>query len=158
MGNESFDNVKDQVGFCGIWCDSCSGGNGSIIELTKLYEEQVKNNHLELCAPKDFDLKEFMMGLSSIQKMSQCPGCHKGGGNPNCKIRLCAKERGVEDCSKCSQLQSCENFLELESELPDVRANLLKLRNTRHEEQIESWKNDLKSKWPHCILFCNSLK
>jgi len=29
---EAFERVRDQVGFCGIWCGSCAVGNGSVGE------------------------------------------------------------------------------------------------------------------------------
>jgi hypothetical protein len=70
MGTKPFENVRNQIGFCGIWCGSCPGGNGVTIELTKKYEEFVKKNNLEKWAPKTFEFKEFMKGLVAIQTIS----------------------------------------------------------------------------------------
>ncbi len=81
MAVKPFDDVENQIGFCGIWCGSCPAGNGSVVELTRRYEEVVKKNQLEKWAPKDFDFEEFMKGLASLQKVSLCQGCLKGGGN-----------------------------------------------------------------------------
>ena len=47
MGTKPFDNVENQIGFCGIWCGSCPAGNGSVVEPTRKYEEIVKKNRME---------------------------------------------------------------------------------------------------------------
>lgn len=44
METKPFDNVENQIGLCGIWCGSCPAGNGSVVELTRRYEEIVKKN------------------------------------------------------------------------------------------------------------------
>lgn len=154
MSINAFENVREQIGFCGIWCGSCPAGNGAILELTRRYEEIVKKYNLEKWAPKEFDFKEFMKGLTCIQATSLCPGCRNGGGNPMCKIRICALEKGVFNCSQCNQLVSCSNFEQLERENPKIKENLQKIKNMGQKETIEHWFNELKVKWPHCILLC----
>jgi hypothetical protein len=158
MATAPFENVKNQIGFCGIWCGSCSGGNGSIIELTRRYEETVKENNLEKWAPKGFDSKEFMKGLALIQTTSSCPGCRKGGGNPSCRIRICALKKNLDDCSQCDGLIACRDFEELERSIPKIKEDLMKIRNMNRKEVIEKWMVELLKKWPHCVLFCSSPK
>jgi len=104
-----FENVKNQIGFCGIWCGSCVVGNGALRELTKRYEEIIKNYGLKDWASKDFDFKEFMKGLASIQAMPLCQGCLRGDGKPNCEIRNCASNKNITDCSQCDQPTACKN-------------------------------------------------
>jgi len=157
MKPRPFDNVKNQIGFCGIWCGSCPAGNGAIVELTGKYEEIVKENQLEKWAPKDFDFKEFMKGLASIQKISLCPGCRSGGGNPVCKIRTCAKEKNKTVCHECTQLSACDNFQDLEKSHPHVRKDLIKAKHTSQQKLIENYAKELKRKFPHCILSCDAV-
>lgn len=157
MEIKAFENVREQIGFCGIWCASCAAGNGAIAELTRRYEEIVKNYNLEKWAPKDFNFGEFMKGLTSIQTMPSCPGCRKGGGDPMCKIRICALEKGAFDCSQCNQLARCVNFEQLE-ENPKVKENLTKIKNSGRKEVVERWYRELKTKWPHCIVLCDQVK
>ncbi|MDH5787087.1 MAG: DUF3795 domain-containing protein, partial [Candidatus Bathyarchaeota archaeon] len=90
MKIETFENVKDQIGFCGIWCGSCVVGNGVLRELTKRYGEIIKKYGVDEWGPKDFDVKEFMNGLASIQTIPVCQGCLKDGGRTNCEMRNCA--------------------------------------------------------------------
>jgi len=152
------ENVKNQIGFCGIWCGSCAAGNGSILELTRRFEEIVKNYNLEKWVTKEFDFKEFMKGVTCIQAMPLCPGCQKGGGPPTCKIRICALPKGVTDCSQCSQLMQCINFEQLERTHPKIKEDLIKIKGTDRKEVIEKWFAELKMKWPHCILLCTPNK
>lgn len=156
---EPFEKVKDQIGFCGIWCGGCKNGNGVIMELTKKYEKIIEKGNLEKWAPKDFDFKEFMKGLSSMQKMLLCPGCLKGGGIPNCEIRVCALEKNVTNCNQCHQLMTCKHLEELEKNYDlKIRKNLIEIKNIDKDVLIEKWLNELGSRWPHCIMFCPSTK
>lgn len=154
--NRPFDRVKNQIGYCGIWCGNCPGGNGVTQELTKRYEEFVKLSQIEKWAPKDFDFGEFMKGLGSIQSMSLCPGCMEGGGAPECTIRTCAKGKGHEQCNGCEQLEDCREFKVLEASLPEIKKGLMQLK--RKEDAIEEWTSELARKWPSCVLSCPALK
>ena len=156
MGSEAFRNVKNQIGYCGIWCGSCPGGHGVSAELTKKYADFVKKSQLQKWAPKTFDLSEFMKGLSAIQTMPSCAGCLKGGGNPTCKVRTCASKKKIVNCSQCDQLSTCENFETLEKTHPNIKEDLRKMRNIKAQELLKKWANELRRKWPHCILLCPS--
>ena len=74
MKAEAFENVKNQIGFCGIWCGSCVAGNGVLKELTRRYEQIIKMYGVDEWAPKDFDFGESTKGLASIQAMPLCLG------------------------------------------------------------------------------------
>jgi hypothetical protein len=157
LGFKPFETVKDQIGFCGIWCGSCLGGNGAITELARKFEE-LEPAKIEKWVPKDFDFKEFLKGLSSIQKMSLCPGCRKGGGDSACKIRICALNMQMADCGQCAKLASCENFAELEKSHPKIREDLVEMRKEDRSELMEKWISTLSKKWPHCLLLCSATK
>ena len=36
---DALENVKNQIGYCGIWCGSCIVGNGTLRELTDKYKD-----------------------------------------------------------------------------------------------------------------------
>lgn len=153
---EPFENVRNQIGFCGIWCGSCAAGNGAIQELAKRFEKITKNYKLEKWVPKEFDFKEFMKGLACTHAMPLCPGCQKGGGPPTCKVRICALGKGMMDCSQCDQLIECKNFEQLEKSHPKIKQDLMEIKNRSRPALIEKWMGELKNKWPHCILLCAS--
>lgn len=160
LETKPFENVKNQIGFCGIWCGSCLGGNGAILELTKRYEQIIKHSQsaLEKWAPKEFNFNQFMKDLTGIQAMPNCPGCRKGGGNPTCKIRICALEKGMMDCGQCDQLGECKNFVELEKSNPKIKDELREIQGKNQQLLIQKWMSELKTKWPHCILLCEFAK
>ncbi len=155
--NDAFENVKDQIGFCGIWCGSCVVGNGVLRELTKKYKELIDAYGLQDWAPKDFDYQEFSKELESIQRMPLCTGCLKGGGRDNCEIRTCALEKSLEDCTLCQEFGQCKNTELLEHMRSGARNAGLFVMSEDADKQgiLGQWSADLRSKWPCCILFIN---
>ena len=154
----AFENVKSQIGFCGIWCGSCGAGNEAVQELARRFEGTVKKYELDKWVPKEFDFEEFMKGLACTRAMSLCLGCRKGGGPPACEVRICALSKGMADCSECEQLVECKNFEHLEKDYPKIKEDLTKIKNENRAELIEKWTSELKNKWPHCILLCASAR
>lgn len=155
MKAKALENVKNQIGYCGIWCGSCVAGNGALKELTKKYEEIIKKYDLEEWAPKDFDFSEFKKGLASIQAMPLCQGCLKDGGRPDCEMRVCATSKNLDDCSECDQQKDCKH-LELLQKMRTgaIDAGLfVKDEKTDQRKLIEKWTVEMKSKWPSSILF-----
>jgi len=158
LETEPFEKVKDQIGFCGIWCGSCGGGNGVVQELARRFEEVTKNCRLEKWAPKEINFGEFTRGLACIQKTSSCIGCQKGGGPPTCKIRICALNKHIANCSQCVELAECKNFEHLEKGYPKIKEGLMEIKDKDRANVIAKWTGELKNRWPHCILLCPSAK
>jgi hypothetical protein len=155
MEVKPFENVKNQIGFCGIWCGSCVVGNGLLRELTKRYEKIVKDYGLKEWVPNDFDFREFEKGLSSVQTAAICPGCLKGGGRTNCEIRACATGKNVTDCVECGQSPECKHLEILQiMRTGALGAGLLvKTENIGQQKLIEKWIDEIKSKFPYLLLF-----
>jgi len=155
-----FQNVRNQIGFCGIWCGSCLGGNGAVQELTRKYEQVVKRSQLaiEKWTPKEFSFNEFMKGLACIEAMQLCPGCRKGGGPSTCNIRICALGKSLSDCSQCNELADCKNFGHLEKTNPKIKEELSKLKTSNQDQLLKKWTDELAQKWPDCVLICKAPK
>jgi hypothetical protein len=45
-----------------------------------------------------------------MTKYTNCEGCEKGGGSPDCTIRICAKEKGFSLCNECDEFEGCTKF------------------------------------------------
>ncbi|MFX0041331.1 MAG: DUF3795 domain-containing protein [Candidatus Hodarchaeota archaeon] len=155
MNIKPFENVKDQIGYCGIWCGSCVVGNGILRELTKRYEEIIKNYGLENWAPKGFNFNEFLEGIDLIRSIPLCQGCLEGGGRSDCEIRGCAVNKKLNDCSECNQSATCEN-----SEILNYMRSgahdaglFIKNENVDRQNLMKKWIIELKGKWPYYILF-----
>jgi hypothetical protein len=152
---QAFDNVKDQIGWCGIWCGSCIVGNGTLRILTRKYEETTNAYSLREWAPTDFDYAEFANGLKSIQGIHACAGCLKGGGRDDCEMRACASAREIAGCSICAEFGDCEHKGILETMRSGALAAGLYVADTgtTGKEQIEDWSDRLERRWPSNILF-----
>jgi hypothetical protein len=159
MTSEAFENVKNQMGRCGIWCGSCAVGNGSLRELTRKYREMIGAYGLREWAPRDFDFEEFSKGLVAIEGIPACSGCLKGGGRDNCGIRACALSKRVEDCTDCEDLTACRHTEILEKMRSGARAAgmMVKAESEDGGEVMAKWAAGLRSRWPSCILFLGGL-
>jgi len=154
METEAFKNVKNQIGRCGIWCGSCVVGNGTLRTLSRRCKHIIGGYGVDEWAAKDFDGKEFMKGLASIQTVPICKGCLKGGGNEVCKIRPCVLSKKLSDCMGCSDVKTCKNL----DALQKVRTGALRVGmlvraendKTDPQELIQKWTSEIKSKCPHC--------
>jgi len=151
---KAFENVKNQIGYCGLWCGSCIVGNGTLKELTKRYDELIKGYGVNEWGAKDFDGKEFMKGLASIQTLPTCPGCLKGGGNDECKIRPCASNKKITDCNECSETTTCRNDEALQKVRKGALAVGMILKTDKNDQTqlIEKWTAEIRNKFPNYVI------
>jgi hypothetical protein len=152
---KAFDNVKVQIGACGIWCGSCVVGNGTLRELTRRFEELSAAYGLREWAPRDFSYEGFSQGLASIRDMDLCPGCLRGGGREDCEIRGCASRLGLDDCGLCPEPAACEQAAIIETMRSGARKAGLMVRTggAGRDELLDQWTADLAARWPCRILF-----
>ena len=153
--NNAFQSVKEQIGYCGIWCGSCVVGNGTLREFTKKYKELVNAYSWKEWSPKDFNFDEFYKGLESIENMPLCQGCLKGGGRDNCEIRACAAGKGLKDCTLCQEFEQCKHsdiLKHMRSGARDAGLFVISKGDDR-KKVVEQWSAELKDKWPCCVLF-----
>ena len=155
MKTEHFRRVKDQIGFCGIWCGSCVVGNGTLREITSKYKEIIKNYDLESWAPKSFDFKEFLKGLEAIEGIPLCKGCQKGGGWEECPMRGCVSKKNIADCSECDRPKACQHVAHLEKmRSGSLRAGLfVKTEDVDRAKLLKGWAQKVKTHWPSSFLF-----
>jgi len=151
----AYGRVKDQVGYCGIWCGSCVVGNGTLRRLSAGYKEVIRNYGLESWAPKTFDFKEFLKGLEAIKATPSCAGCRKGGGWEACPMRGCVIKKRITDCAECGVQGSCPHAAPLRKmRTGSIRAGLfVKTRKGDQKKLIADWAEKLKTCWPSSILF-----
>lgn len=154
---EAFENVRDQIGSCGIWCGSCIVGNGTLQELTRRYKELIDVYSLDEWGPKDFDYRELLKGLSSIEKAPLCSGCQKGGGRENCEMRSCAGSRKIGSCHSCPEHSQCKHA-ELLNHMRSgaIKAGLfVNTEDVDRQQLVRNWTAKLRTSWPCSILFAD---
>jgi len=142
--NEESKKIGTQVGPCGIVCISCPLGSGSIAETAGRTKEFIKDCKISEWAPMvsedggKIDWSQVDKGLEWMTKYAICAGCESGGGPPDCTIRICAREKGIELCSSCSELASCANFDWLKDHGEKLKETLKKSRGMSKEGYIKS--------------------
>jgi hypothetical protein len=151
----AFENAKDQIGYCGIWCGSCVVGSGALRRLSNKYKVLLDGYGVLEWGPKEFDSLEFLKGLESIGNLALCPGCLKGGGRDDCELRNCAVSKGIDGCIQCDTQSTCEH----QEILDHMRTGALaaglfvKTGNQDKQELIETWTALLEERFPCCLLF-----
>ena len=156
METKAFENVRNQIGRCGIWCGSCVVGNGALRDLSKRCEHIIGGYGVDRWGAEDMGVngQEFMKTLQSIQNIPICRGCLKGGGKTDCAIRTCASSKKLSDCMECSETKTCKN----RESLQKVRTGALRvgmLAKTEHEksddqELMRKWTAEIKNRCPQC--------
>jgi hypothetical protein len=123
-------------------------------DLTNRYEHLIRGYGIDKWGAKDFDGKEFVKGLTSIQTLPVCRGCRKGGGNEVCRMRPCASERKLSDCIECDKTKSCENREALKKVREGALAvgMLVKAQggHSDHQQLIKKWIAEIGTKCPTC--------
>jgi len=156
MKANAFENVKNQIGCCGLWCGSCIVGNGTLKELTKRYEHLISGHGVDKWGAKDFDGKEFMKGLASIHALPTCQGCLKGGGNDTCKIRPCAQSKKISDCTACNEFMRCRNAEPLRKVRTGATAVGMLMKTDRdkvtQQQLIRKWTTQIRNKFPYSVI------
>jgi hypothetical protein len=151
----AYENVRAQIGYCGIWCGSCVVGNGALQKLAGQLESVLTAYEVGKWGPKDFDYGEFSKGLAAIKRIPVCRGCLKGGGRDDCPLRACATSKGLDDCTLCGEQASCPHGELLNHMRTGARAAGLSVKTSEidREEFLVDSETELKTRWPSCILF-----
>ncbi len=159
IAENPFENVRDQIGCCGIYCGSCVMGNGVLRELTARYRRVLDDYSFEEWAPAGFDFSEFMKGLSAIVEIPLCHGCQKGDGAPDCTLRACAQAKGVADCVECGLPDDCPHIERREVMRKGAAGAGLKVKeySADRETLIKEWLSELRLEWPTGVLFLSDL-
>ena len=102
---------EDLITYCGGYGGSCSNfiGYPHRRHLARVFAEWVDASGCQHWMPeqvKDFDYREFRKGLDYFGSEDSPPTCHRccraGDGCPDCPVRLCCRERGLDICADCA--------------------------------------------------------
>ena len=154
MDQSAFENVRQQIGACGIWCGSCAVGNGSLRLASQRTFEVLESHGIEHWAPPELDYQALAKGLSTVSDISTCPGCRQGGGRAGCEMKACSAERGLSECSEC-EAADCPHAKILDHMRSGaLKAGLfIKLKPGDSKALIQEWTEELAGQFPSCLLF-----
>ena len=89
--------MEEILSYCGYRCELCPGYHENI-------ESDEDRKRVQADWIKYYDHK------AELEEVD-CRGCKAGprDGNPNCKVRPCAKEKDVATCAECDEF-ACETI------------------------------------------------
>jgi hypothetical protein len=111
-------DLVNLVGYCGLHCNACSIRQGKIKAAVNNLRDVIAAYGFDKIMPdlanwepsfKHYDeFKQVMDGL--VKMFGYCSGCLEGGGDPNCKVRSCAKQKGYRTCTECAEAKTCQKL------------------------------------------------
>ena len=138
------EDTEKLVGYCGLYCGACGIRQGRVKQGVENLRNVIHAYGFDKIAPElakwepslthYVKFEEVMDGLAKL--FGECPGCVDSGGNPECEIRTCSKERGYTTCADCREIEKCERvkrFGEAPRRLREIKAK--GVRNWREEMQ-----------------------
>jgi len=118
--------MDDMFAYCGLTCHKCP-----IYLATREHDTKKKRQTRAEIARKINELYKEKMRAKDV---TDCDGCRMQNGrlfsgSKKCKIRKCAKGKGVENCAHCSEY-ACEKLKKLFATEPEAKARLATIRST----------------------------
>ena len=108
--------MKQMIAYCGLDCEKCDAYIATINDDQKLREKTAK-------------LWAKLNNAPILPEHINCQGCRVDGiktvfCDSICSIRSCAKEKGVNTCGDCSNLENCPTVRAIHENNPSALKNL----------------------------------
>jgi hypothetical protein len=111
--------MNNLISCCGINCEGCEARIATLKNDDALRAETAKKWAKQFNSPE--------INITNIN----CVGCRETGVKMGhwgeCKIRLCAVEKGYQTCGECEQMNQCELVGQVFKFLPEAIENLRSL-------------------------------
>ena len=123
------------VTYCGLYCKHCIN-LARIPHQAKTLYDTMKREGYEYFGPYgSSQFNDFWKYLGQLTVLDKdCPLCRGGCGDPECRIRICAREKRQEICVYCEDYP-CTNIQQLARRYPNLIADGSMLK----EIGIEAW-------------------
>ncbi len=124
----------DMIAYCGLYCGSCPAYTGSMARPAQELRAELRRNKCDKAASRmakipglsAFEHYEQLDALLVTLAKMRCPKpCRAGGGSAECRIRKCAKDKGLAGCWQCADFAACPTLQALE-EFGDIDKTYLK--------------------------------
>jgi len=112
---------KEYICYCGLCCANCAV-KANVEPAAKALHEEMKKAGFEGIIQFIPDGEGFWRFLKSVSEEGACISCREGSGNPNCAVRICAKEKEIELCALCVEYP-CEKFDEFFKAYPTLKTD-----------------------------------
>jgi len=137
---------RELVAYCGLYCGACAIYQGQFKQRVEALRSLIRSfgfdkimGQLAGLDPAFKHYSEFEQVMEALVKVfGDCPGCIGGGGDPACKIRPCASEKGYTTCAECGEMDTCEA-------LKQYPGNIKMLRSIK-QQGLEAWLEEMQKK------------
>ncbi len=148
-----YPNDREGTAYCGLWCRGCISGNHELYKTARKLKNILKESEFENYAaykaraernpvPVFEKYNQFVEVLSALLELECSPTCRNGpfsvsvGCTPECPLRVCVKEKGLNGCWECDKRRECPDFIELDSRHPELQDNIRCLREHGEEDWV----------------------
>jgi hypothetical protein len=133
----------------GLYCKLCAERARIPLQAAQLREAMVEEGW-PFWGPTVPGFTEFWVFLESLQANRGCPGCRAGGGYPECQIRSCARQRGLDLCCHCPDF-ACEHIERLAARYPTLIADNRRLQAVG----LEQWLADQEERVRRGVVYAD---
>lgn len=137
------------VTYCGLYCGLCAARARIPQRAAALQEAMTEEGWPDWGGgiPGFADFWRFLEGLHAT---GGCPGCRADGGFPQCPIRVCARERGLELCNQCPDFP-CPRIEALDAIYPILIADNRRLQ----EVGLEQWLSEMEERARRVVVYAD---
>ena len=113
-------NTNQLIGCCGLDCEKCDARIATLTNDNALRE-------------KTAALWTKLNGVPIAPETLHCTGCRMEGAKTLfcgklCSVRNCVREKGLDTCADCAQMDGCRTLGRIAENDPSVLENLKRLR------------------------------
>jgi hypothetical protein len=109
-------NPENLIGYCGLYCGACGIRKGEIKQAVENLRKIISaygfdkfTAELAQWEPAFQHYAEFENVMNAWVKIfGECLGCIACGGDPNCVVRECCKQKAYATCAECAEMEKCE--------------------------------------------------
>ena len=117
-------NTNQLIGCCGLDCEKCDARIATLTNDNTLRE-------------KTAELWTKLNGVPITLEMINCTGCRMEGAKTPfcdklCPVHNCVREKGLDTCADCGQMNECPTLLQIAVNSPFVLENLDRLREAKN--------------------------
>ena len=117
---------KEFTCYCGLYCEACAIKVKVFPAARVLYDEMMKTGFENVVSNLPGG-DVFWQFLKDIAENWVCVSCREGSGMPDCKVRECAKGKGVSMCALCESYP-CGVFLDFAAGYEELKKDNEMLR------------------------------
>ena len=136
------------VTYCGLHCKLCAE-RSRIPQRAAALREAMADEGWPFWGQTLPGFGDFWTFLENLQHEG-CPGCRAGGGFPECQIRLCAQDRGLELCCHCPDFP-CHHIEVLGTRYPTLIADNWRLQVVG----LEQWRVEQEERARRSVVYAD---